>query len=44
MDIPFEKVEFYTKRRKINTKKREFDLQEGILTQKKGNSLGKSGN
>ena len=37
-----EKVEINTKIRKFNTKKKEFPLEEGKLTRKKGNSVGKS--
>ena len=35
-------MEINTKIRKINTKKREFPLENGKLTPKKGNSLRKS--
>ena len=36
-----EKVEINTKIRKFNTKKKEFPLEKGKLTQKKRNSYGK---
>ena len=36
-----EKVEINTKIRKLNTKKKEFPVEKGKLTRKKGNSLKK---
>ena len=42
MEILLEKVEINTKKGSLRPKRRNYLLEEGKLTRKKGNSLGKS--